>query len=72
MAKNRHANEILTDNTQISYCEQGKDCAMWGIGNDPFSNEYTKSNCAMYPNPDHKPGYVINNRGPCPFRVPKG
>ena len=64
--------EIMSDNTHADYCRQCKDCTLWGIGNDPFSNEYTKSNCAMYPNPDHKPGYVINNRGPCPFRVPKG
>ena len=68
----RYMDEVLTDNTRISYCEQCKDCAMWGIGNDPFSNEYTKANCAMFPNPDHKPGYVINNQAPCPFRVTKG
>ena len=69
--QDRHLNEILTDNTKISYCEQCKDCTLWGLGDDPFSNEYTKANCAMFPNPDHKPGYVINNQGLCPYRVAK-
>ena len=73
MAKRpRWESETLTDNTGISYCEQCKDCTLWGIGDDPFSNAYDKANCAMFPNPDHKPGYVINNQGPCPFRVAKG
>lgn len=67
---NRHENEILTDNTKIRYCVQCKECTLWGIGGDPFSNAYDKSNCAMFPNPDHKPAYVINNEGQCPFRVP--
>ena len=62
--------EILSDNTQENYCEQCRECAMWGIGDDPYSNAYDKSSCAMYPVPAHKPGYVINNTGPCPFRVP--
>ena len=44
---------------------------MWGIGDDPFSNRYDKGNCAMFPNPGCKPSYVINNRAPCEFRVPK-
>ena len=61
--------EILSDNTHANYCEQCKGCAMWGNGNDPFSNRYDKGNCDMFPNPDHKPGYVINNRAPCEFRV---
>ena len=72
MAKDRHYREVLTDNTKISYCEQCKDCILWGIGDDPFSNQYDKANCAMFPNPDHKPGYVINNQGRCPYRTEKG
>ena len=71
MAKRpRWESETLTDNTGISYCEQCKDCTLWGIGDDPFSNAYDKANCAMFPNPDHKPGYVINNQGTCPYRTP--
>ena len=66
---NRHLNERLSDNTGIRYCEQCKECTLWGLGDDPFSNAYDKANCAMYPNPDHKPAQVINNTGPCPFRV---
>jgi hypothetical protein len=66
-----HSKEILTDNTRIKYCEQCEKCTLWGIGGDPFSNAYDKANCAMYPSPDHKPGYVINNQAPCPFRVAK-
>lgn len=66
-----YKDEILSDNTKADYCQQCKDCTLWGIGDDPFQNRYDKSNCAMFPNPDHKPGYVINNQGPCPFRVAK-
>ena len=68
----RYGDEILSDNTHADYCRQCKDCAMWGIGDDPFSNRYDKGNCSMFPNPDHKPVYVINNQGQCPFRVEKG
>ena len=68
----RWTDETLTDNTKISYCEQCKDCAMWGIGDDPFSNRYDKANCAMFPNPEHKPGYIINNHGECPYWVARG
>ena len=67
----RWENETLSDNTGIHYCEQCKACTMWGLGNDPFSNAYDKANCAMFPNPDHKPAYVLNNEAPCPFRVTK-
>lgn len=67
----RHDKEILTDNTQISYCEQCRECIMWGANNDPFMNKYDKANCLMYPNPDHKPGFVINNEGVCPYRSVK-
>lgn len=68
----RHLDEILSDNTHQDFCRQCKNCAMWGNGNDPFSNRYDKGNCDMFPNPDHKPGYVINNRAPCEFRVERG
>ena len=64
--------EIMSDNTHADYCRQCQDCAMWGIGDDLYSNQYDKGNCAMYPNPGHKPGYVINNQGPCMFKVKKG
>ena len=66
----RHYNEQLTDNTQISYCQQCRQCAFWGMdGKDPYSNAYDKASCAMYPHPDHKPSGVLNNTEPCPFRV---
>ena len=63
-------NEVMSDNTHADYCQQCKACTLWGIGDDPFSNAYNKSSCAMYPYPDHKPMSVIDNTGPCPFRVP--
>ena len=62
--------EILSDNTHANYCEQCKDCTLWGLNGDPFSNAYNKANCAMYPNPDHKPDFVINNEGVCVYKVP--
>ena len=67
----RHLNEELSDNTHANICEQCRECTMWGLGGDPYQNRYDKGNCAMFPNPDHKPDYVITNRGVCPFRVAK-
>ena len=74
MAKNtvfQRNDDILSDNTHANYCQQCKDCILWGIGDDPFQNRYDKGNCSMFPNPDHKPGYVINNQGVCPFKTTK-
>ena len=64
----RLANDILTDNTQISYCEQCEDCKHWGNSGDPFSNAYDKANCDRYPRPERKPDWVINNYGECDFK----
>ena len=63
--------EIMSDNTHANYCQQCKDCILWGIGDDPYQNKYDKSSCAMFPYPDHKPNYVINNQGVCPFKTTK-
>ena len=64
--------DVLSDNTQANYCDTCRDCSMWGLDKeDFFSNQHDKSSCAMYPYPGTKPGYVINNRAPCPFKVPK-
>ena len=60
--------ETLSDNTQVEYCQQCKGCGMWGIGDDPYMNRYDKNCCLMYPYPDHKPDYVINNTGVCTYR----
>ena len=43
--------EIMSDNTHANYCQQCKDCILWGIGDDPFQNRYDKGNCSMFPNP---------------------
>ena len=59
--------EILTDNTKIKYCQQCKDCVMWG--ETVYSNKYDKACCEKFPFPNHKPEYVLNNKGDCPFRV---
>ena len=67
----RHLDERLSDNTHQDFCRQCRDCTLWGIGDDPFQNRHDKSNCAMFPYPDCKPGYVINNQAPCPFRAAK-
>ena len=63
-----HEDEILPDNSKISYCKQCKDCSMWGNG-DAFSNKYTKGCCDMYQYPASKPPEVINNTGDCPYKV---
>lgn len=63
----RHDNETLSDNTWIRRCEQCKTCAMWGNGNDPFSNKYDKTSCDMFPYPDMKPVGVRDNKEDCPY-----
>lgn len=65
-----HEDEILTDNTKIEYCRQCLACVFWG-GNDPFSNQYNKACCRMYPYPDNKPAGVINNTERCEYRTEK-
>lgn len=69
MRDDQYNDETLSDNTHADYCRQCKDCAMWGIGNDPFSNAYDKSCCAMYPYPGIKPPEVIRNSGLCQWKV---
>ena len=64
----RYENEVLTDNTQISYCEQCEDCKHWGNGDDPRRNAYDKASCDKYPFPGIKPDWVINNYGECDFK----
>lgn len=60
--------DILTDNTKIDYCNICKKCVNWGNDDDPFSNEYDKAYCDMFPYPDDKkPFGVINNDEDCPF-----
>ena len=66
-----YKDEILSDNSHANNCEQCKDCILWGNGDDLFQNRYDKSSCAMFPYPDHKPNYVINNQGPCEFKKTK-
>jgi len=65
----RHDDEILTDNTKINYCAQCKDCAFWGNNNDPFSNQYRKTNCDMFPYPGIKPMYVLDSTGDCQYHM---
>ena len=65
-----HADEMLSDNTQIQYCKQCKNCENWN-GGDAFSNRFDKSSCKVYEYPDCKPVGVINNHEICRFRVVK-
>ena len=66
-----YKDEILSDNSHANYCEQCRDCILWGDGDDPFQNRHDKASCSIYPHPDHKPGYVINNQGSCEFKKTK-
>lgn len=68
--EDRHASEILTDNTQIQRCNQCKDCAFWGNSN-AFSNEYDKLFCDMFEYPQRKPRHVIDNLGECEYFMPR-
>jgi len=61
--ENRHQEEILTDNTSISYCEQCADCKHWGNSDNPHTNAYDKASCDKYP--QCKPLWVINNELEC-------
>lgn len=61
--------ERLSDNTQMDYCAQCKECIHWGKSGTPWDNKYNKSNCEEYPYPQSmKPVGVINNEIPCPMR----
>ena len=61
----RYKDEILTDNTKISYCEQCADCKHWGNTDDPYSNAYDKTCCDKFPFPSIKPSWVRNNELEC-------
>lgn len=69
----RYADEILTDNTQIEYCNQCIDCINWqtykirGNNGELFDNQYDRANCSKYPAPQVKPDWVINNYGECDY-----
>lgn len=67
MNMNLFNDDILSDNTQITKCEQCHDCINWSEDGNNFQNKFDKSNCNAYPYPDFKPAYVINNTGPCEF-----
>ena len=69
----RYANDRLSDNTQINYCEQCRECVYWGKSRTPWDNKHNKSNCAQFPYPKAmKPVEVINNQAPCPKRKVDG
>ena len=70
---NRFGNEVLSDNTQVNYCEQCEQCIHWGKSGTPWDNADKKSNCEEFPYPESmKPIEVINNRMPCPRRKVNG
>lgn len=56
-----HEGEVFTDNSQIEYCNQCKDC----VFRDERGHE--RAVCMIYENPGHKPLQVINNTGLCPY-----
>lgn len=63
----RLANDILSDNSNIEYCKQCKNCIFRDNG-DVWSNHYTKSNCQMFKYPGLKPSEVINNKKICLYK----
>lgn len=67
-----HSNEILSDNTQINYCNQCKNCIHWGNNKTDYrSNKYDKVYCDEYPYPNSKPRYIVWNQGDCIYREEK-
>lgn len=65
----RYKDDILSDNTQIDYCVQCKDCIFWCNNDaDYYSNAYDKACCDMYPFPEFKPDFVLNNTGECEYK----
>lgn len=64
----RYADDILTDNTGIENCKQCKACLFRDDGT-PYSNDYRKSCCEMFPYPGMKPLGVINNKENCEYHV---
>lgn len=64
--KNRHKNEVLTDNTQEIFCKQCKTCRH-KIGKTVWSNRYYKCCCSVYEYPIYKPNVVIDNLEECQF-----
>lgn len=64
--------EVLSDNTQMKYCEQCEKCVHWGNNKEDYrSNKFNKSCCDEFPHPTKKPQYVISNTGECPYRMEK-
>ena len=62
----RLSDDILSDNTQLSKCEQCKNCIFRDDGT-VYSNDYRKSSCRIYPYPQFKPLGVMNNTEQCEF-----
>lgn len=67
----RYGDEVLSDNSGVENCKQCKACLFRDDGT-PFSNDYRKSCCEMFPYPGFKPIGVINNTEMCEYRVTKG
>lgn len=63
----RLAEEVLSDNTQFTNCEQCENCIYWNNG-DVWSNKFIKASCQMFPHPRMKPLGVINNTEACSYR----
>lgn len=56
-----HADEVLSDNSNVENCKQCKDCIFISkLG-------YDRATCTIYQNPGHKPLRVIDNKGICEY-----
>lgn len=62
----RMLEETLSDNSQVEYCKQCKDCIFRDDGTI-WSNRYTKASCQIYKYPNSKPLGVINNKQICEY-----
>ena len=65
--KNRHIDEMLTDNTKLDKCAQCEKCILNNDGT-VWSNNFRKGCCLAYPYPSFKPIGVIRNETNCQYR----
>lgn len=63
-----YENDHLSDNRGENYYQQCRKCKLNNDGT-VYSNSYDKACCVMFPYPDTKPIFVMDNQTRCPYRT---